>query len=277
MCSIRKRCLQLLYIIPLGLAIWMYFAPIRAQIPLPNSMAAMGDSLTTAHGSGSRYLADNSANSWATGANPAVNSLALRLATRNPALSGHVYNLARPGARMGDLPAQAAVVKALGVEYVTVLMGANDVCAPSEAAMTPVETFRQQFETALSMLAEATPVPRTLVLSIPDPTQLVTLYRDNRNAVAIWTLFEFCPTALARPRSTAPEDVARRERVRQRVAEYNRQLAEVCARYPFCRYDGDAVFNTRLEAADISPIDYFHLSVRGQARLAEIAWAATGF
>ncbi len=251
--------------------------PVRAQAPLPNSMAAAGDSLTSAMGSGPRYFADNTGYSWATGSNPAVNSLALRLATRNPALSGNVYNLARMGARMGDLSAQMGTVNAIKAEYVAILVGGNDACAPAEAAMTPVETFRQQFDTALARLAEGSPGARVLVLSIPDPIQLWALYRDNRSAVAIWTLFDVCPTALARPRSDAPEDAARRERVRQRVADYNRQLAEVCARYSQCRHDGGAVFNTRLEPADVSPYDYFHLSARGQARLAEVAWAVSGF
>lgn len=251
--------------------------PIQAQVPLPNSLAAVGDSLTRAVGSGQRYFADNTANSWATGGNPEVNSLALRLATRNPALSGNVYNIARYGARMSDLRAQISTVNAVGAEYVTVLAGGNDACALSEAAMTPVETFRQQFSAAMVHLAEGSPQARVLVLSIPDPLQLWALYRDNANAVAIWNLFDVCQAALERPRSDAPEDVARRERVRQRVIAYNRQLAEVCAQYPQCRYDGGAVFTSNLELADISPFDYFHLSARGQARLAETAWAASGF
>jgi lysophospholipase L1-like esterase len=256
---------------------WMRAAPMQAQARLPASMAAAGDSLTSAVGSGPRYFADNTAYSWASGASPEVNSLALRLATRNPALSGNVYNLARIGARMGDLPSQMSTVNAIKAEYVAVLMGGNDACAATEAAMTPVATFRRQFDTALARLAEGSPGARVLVLSIPDPTQLVSLLRDNRSAVAIWALFDVCPTALARPRSDAPEDVARRERVRQRVAEYNQQIAEVCAGYPQCRHDGGAVSGIRLEAADISAYDYFHLSARGQARLAEVAWAVAGF
>lgn len=47
--------------------------PIQAQAPLPNSLAAVGDSLTRAVGSGQRYFADNTANSWATGGNPDIN------------------------------------------------------------------------------------------------------------------------------------------------------------------------------------------------------------
>jgi lysophospholipase L1-like esterase len=205
-----------------------------------------------------------------------VNSLALRIATRNPALGGHVYNLGRFGARMGDLYGQMLTVNALQPEYVTVLIGGNDACAPSEAAMTAADSFGRQFADAMALLAQGSPRSRVLVMSIPDPTRLLELFRGSRSARVVWDLFDVCQSALARPASALPDDVARRERVRQRVADYNAQLAAVCAQYQQCRYDGGAVFNATLEAADISTADYFHLSVRGQARLAETAWAASG-
>lgn len=252
-------------------------APAGAQSPLPRSMAAVGDSLTRGTGSGPRYFADNTAFSWSTGGDPAVNSLALRVATRSPALAGNVYNLSRYGARMSDLLAQMSTVNALKAEYVTVLVGGNDACALTEAAMTPIDTFRRQFADAMAHLEQGSPQARVLVMSIPDPTRLLAILRGDRRAVAIWDAFDICQAALARPLSDGPEDVARRERVRQRVADYNAAMAEVCARHPRCRSDGGAVFSAPLEAADISPYDYFHLSARGQARLAEAAWAAAGF
>lgn len=270
----ESRRLALIVVVVLCLVVGV--VPVAAQPAMPNSMAAVGDSLTRASGSGERYFADNTANSWATGSNPVVNSVALRIATRNAALSGNVYNLARYGARMSDLRAQMDVVNAVRAEYVTVLVGGNDACALTEAAMTPVDAFRKQFADAMAVLAEGSPQSRVLVLSIPDPTRLLPLFRDNSRATLVWDAFDVCQTALVRPTSEAPADVARRDRVRQRIVDYNRQLAEVCAQYRQCRYDGGAVFNGALEAADVSPFDYFHLSARGQGRLAELAWAASG-
>lgn len=252
-------------------------APARAQQPLPRSLAATGDSLSRGTGSGPRYFADSSAFSWATGGDPAVNSLALRIATRDGALAGNVYNLARYGARMSDLFAQMTTARAIRAEYVTVLVGGNDACALTEGAMTPVDSFRRQFADAMAHLHEGRPQPRVLVMSIPDPTRLVDILGGDRRARAIWDAFDVCQAALERPQSQAQEDVARRARVRQRVVDYNAALAEVCARYPGCRYDGGAVFADPLTAADISPFDYFHLSASGQARLAAAAWAASGF
>ena len=54
---------------------------------------------------------------------------------------------------MAELERQASITVAQRVEYVTILMGANDACASSEAAMTPVADFRAQFERAMATLS----------------------------------------------------------------------------------------------------------------------------
>ncbi len=45
----------------------------------------------------------------------------------------------------------------------------------------------------------------------------------------------------------------------------------------FCRYDGGAVHALRFTLADLSPLDHFHLSPSGQAKLAAAAWNAGWF
>ena len=62
--------------------------------------------------------------------------------------------------------------------------------------------------------------------------------------------------------------------MRQRNIDYNTQLAQVCAFYTNCRFDGNAVFNIAFTRGDISPRDYFHPSVNGQAKLAAATWGA---
>jgi hypothetical protein len=79
---------------------------------------------------------------------------------------------------------------------------------------------------------------------------------------------------LTRPGSTAQADVDRRARVRQRVIDYNAELAAVCAAYVHCHFDGNAVFGTDFMRSDVSTRDYFHPSVSGQAKPAAISWAA---
>jgi hypothetical protein len=153
-------------------------------------------------------------------------------------------------------------------------MGANDVCASSEAAMTPVATFRAQFEQAMATLSAGLPNARIYVVSIPDVHQLWAIYKDSFSAQIVWSLGSICQSMLARPTSTAAADVARRNRVRQRNIAYNTQLAQVCAIYVHCRFDGNAIFNTAFVRSDVSTRDYFHPSVAGQTKLAAVSWSA---
>jgi len=78
----------------------------------------------------------------------------------------------------------------------------------------------------------------------------------------------------ANPLSTAPADVDRRQRVHQRVIDYNTALATVCAQYTNCRFDDNAVFNSGFALSDLSTADYFHPSYAGQTGLAILTYAA---
>src|SRR5436305_11933186 len=74
-----------------------------AAPPYPNSMASTGDSITRAFDMSIFpwcLLTDCPAYSWSTGTNTSVNSQYRRLLTRNPGISGHVYNDAKTGANM---------------------------------------------------------------------------------------------------------------------------------------------------------------------------------
>ena len=52
-------------------------------------------------------------------------------------------------------------------------------------------------------------------------------------------------------------------------------MAAACAQHaPQCRDDGNAVFDYRVDLDDVSELDYWHPSSRGQATLARVAWRA---
>ena len=239
----------------------------------PSSMAATGDSITRAFNTGFVPFTDAPWNSWSTGAlRPWTHYR--RILAANPQIFGRNYNNARSGARVADLERQAGITVLQGVEYVTILIGANDACASSEAAMTPVAEFRAQFERAMTTLSAGLPAARILVVSIPDPYRLWLILHDDPRAVLAWRLTGFCRSMLERPTSTAPVDETRRQRVRQRVVDFNGQLNQVCAFYVQCRFDGNAVFDYPFRTEHVSTRDYFHPSLAGQRTLAEVTWAA---
>jgi lysophospholipase L1-like esterase len=241
-----------------------------AAPPLPTSMASIGDSITRATDVCCWY-GDHPAQSWSTGggAFDGIRSHYERIRPGQPAINGRNYNDARAGAKMRDAPGQAQVAVTQGARYVTVLMGANDVCTDSISTMTSVADFRAQFTTTMNVLATGLPAgSHVFVSSIPDVYQLWALFRNDAAAQLIWAIAGICQSMLS-PFNTEQN----RQTVRTREQAFNQVLAEVCARYVTCRFDDLAVFNYRLTAGQVTKLDYFHPSLSGQATLASITWS----
>lgn len=268
------RRLQILILALVAIAL---LAPMAAQArtPYPKSIAATGNSLTRAAGTGLLPWTDNPAGSWSTGTDTRVNSHYLRLLALNPKIKGHNYNDARSGAKMGELASQMGTVVAQRADYVTVEMGGNDVCASTEAAMTSVADYRAQFGAGLDRVTTGLPNVKVFVASVPNIYHLWQLYHDDVFAQVAWSTFGVCQTMLANPTSTAQSDVDRRARVTQRIVDYNAALADVCALYRQCLYDGNAAFDAQFTKADVGHFDYFHPSLTGQASFAAGTWAVS--
>jgi lysophospholipase L1-like esterase len=254
----------------LGLA-----APASAARPtsssLPRSMASTGDSITRAFdatGNGC-FLSDCPQYSWSTGSDRSVDSHYLRILASNRKIKGHAYNDAKSGAKMADLNGQLAAAANRNVDYVTILMGANDLCTSTPATMTSVDTFTSQFRSALANYVAQRPNSKVFVSSIPNIYQLWSSLHTNVTAQATWNVFGICQSMLS-----LGNDDADRQQVVDREAAFNQALATECAKYPTCRWDDKATFNTAFTRSDVSTVDYFHPSVSGQAGLAAVTWSA---
>jgi lysophospholipase L1-like esterase len=239
----------------------------RAAAPLPTSMSAVGDSITRGFDATlwGCFLADCPQHSWATGTSTSVDSHYERLVRLSPAIKGHVWNDAKTGAKMIDLAGQLNTVAARDVGYVTVAMGANDVCTSSAATMTPVGTFTDRFRQALTTFTGTDPQTQIFVASIPNVYQLWLLLHSR--ASSTWRTFGICQSMLSSSNNEATRQV-----VLQRVKDLNLALATVCAEFPQCRWDGGVTFGTAFTTADVSTVDYFHPSLAGQAKLANRTW-----
>jgi lysophospholipase L1-like esterase len=241
--------------------------------PLPASIAAVGDSISQAVSSGGSLGATYPANSWSTGTTTSVDSHYLRLLDLVPAINGHAYNRSVSGADMADLQGQVAGIVPLAPDYLTILIGGNDLCTDTVDQMTPVSTFRDEFTAAMDTLTAGSPGTRVLVASIPEVYQLWDLFHTSWLARTVWSLGDICQSLLANPTSTRTADVGRRAEVAQRNVDYNTVLEEVCAQYARCRFDGNAVYDVTFTKSDVAG-DYFHPSIAGQAKLAAVTWAA---
>jgi hypothetical protein len=238
----------------------------------PASMAAIGDSISRA-ADVCCYYGDHPGQSWSTGDGwwDPVRSHYERIRAANPAIAGRGYNDAADGAQMAEAPGQAAAAVAQGAEYVTILMGANDLCTSSAATMTPTASFRKSLQATLETLHNGLPNAHVFVSSIPNIYQLWQVLHTNRLAQAIWTYAGICPAMLS-PWNTE----AQRQQVAAREADFNQALADVCGAYvTYCRFDGGAVYQYGFTANDVSTLDFFHPSLSGQAALADVTWAAS--
>jgi len=246
--------------------------PARATPQDPGSMAALGDSITTAFNTGSSFR-DAPGNSWSTGSALSTSLYRRFLARPGSTINGQNFNYAVTGAKMSNLLTQANRVGS--IELVTVLMGANDVCTSSESTMTSEAVFETQFRAAMQVLAgPSAPANRVVyVLSIPRVKGLWEVLRFNGSARFAWWLFGICQSMLRNPLSTSSSDTQRRDRVDARNVAFNTILSTVCAEYGSrCRFDNNVVYNYAFTASDISTRDYFHPSLTGQATLAREAW-----
>jgi lysophospholipase L1-like esterase len=242
--------------------------------PPPNSMASMGDSITRGFNACGWYV-DCTSRSFSTGDNSSVNSHYLRIRAVNPAINGRNYNDSVTGAVSADTAGQANTAISQGVQYVTLLIGADDACTSSEYAMTSVGTYRANIDAALGRLKSGLPRAKVFVISVPDIYRLWYIGKDSASARSAWSAFGICQSMLANPTSTAQADVDRRNRVRQRVVNFNTQLAQACAAYGAnCLFDNNAVFNYQFVFSQVSGWDYFHPNATGQQVLASISYAA---
>jgi lysophospholipase L1-like esterase len=237
----------------------------------PNSMAALGDSITRAYDVCCFY-GDHPGQSWSTGSTSydGISSHYERIKLTNPAIVGHQYNDAVSGARMSAAATQAATAVSQGAQYVTILMGANDLCTASPDTMTSTDTFRSQSQQAMATLAAGLPHAHIFVSSIPDIYRLWQMLHTDWLARTVWATAHICQSMLGATRTEAE-----RQRVAAREQAFNQILADTCAAYARCRWDGLAVYNYAFSASQVSKLDYFHPSLSGQAALASVTWAAS--
>ncbi|MFD1212688.1 SGNH/GDSL hydrolase family protein [Arthrobacter sp. GCM10027362] len=258
------------FVVPAVLFVLLGVPGSAAPRPYPGVIAGLGDSITRATNI-CCHAGSYPARSWSTGDDQSDGVLSHyeRLAVQYPRIRHHNHNDSANGAKAADLAAQASLAVAQKADYVTILIGANDLCAPSASAMTSPADFARQVGTALEALRQGLPRARIYVSSIPDLYRLWSVLHTNPKARRAWSTAGICRSMLG-PAATGTQ----RRAVVAREAAFNRILAVICAKYRNCRWDGGAVYRYKFSAGQISTVDYFHPGPTGQAALAEITWKA---
>jgi len=241
--------------------------PQRTYTGYPNSIAVLGHSGATGYNSDPRRpRADAKANSWATGTNPAVKSVYLRLLAKNPKIRGHNVNLAQDGAKVAELVKQAkrAVALKRSPELILIQIMDNDIVCP--AARSDYAAFRETFVSALETLSQGLPDARLFVVSqFGSPTTYARAVGSPPIGGGSGPCDFFNPSHRLVPRKLA--------RLERTIHGYEAQLAAGCKQIQQCRYDGGA-FGRIVDKREHISGDLNHFSVRGHAKAAAVAWSA---
>jgi lysophospholipase L1-like esterase len=191
---------------------------------------------------------------------------------------------AESGADMFDFPYQAAQSAGHSATYVTVLMGHNDVCQSHVWDIPTDEEFEGEFRKGLDNLKSGLPDGATIyVIGMVDITRLWEIARHKKalgivDCQILWatSLFDLFPCA------TVLSPLADREYALGRIEGFNKILQDVTKEYneDDSRHHyvyTNAVFTEPFVESDVSDIDCFHPSARGQKTLSEITWEAGPF
>jgi hypothetical protein len=235
----------------------------------PNSIAVLGHSGSTGENSDpDQPGVEIRANSWATGTNPEVNSVYLRILERNPAIEGHNLSYSEAGAGIDQVAAQADRLLASDpdTELILIQVMDNDLTCPIDRAA--LSDFRTKLTATLKKLARGAPGSSQFVVSQfgSVPTYAKSLTRDERASQGGTGPCDFMtPTG-----DIAPDKVRRLENA---IHAYEGALEAACEKVRACTYDGGA-FGRIVDQHEYLSSDLNHLSVEGHAKAAAVAWQA---
>jgi len=252
----------------------------------PKKLYSNGDSITRAFDA--NVPSDNLNNSWVNGyfgfweqlfGLPNVKAHNQRI-TANFGSSGRTNVIAAVnGARIDDLAAQASGAAGRGVTYATVMLGGNDVCRDSIADLPTDAQIDADFRAGMANLLAQLPSNATIqVVGIPNIKRLYDVGK-NKSALGIadcevlWaaTVLGFPCGSMLSPFNSEAD----RLYVQSRNVGYNTILRNVTlqldAANPEFLFYADA-YSFNFVENEISNIDCFHPSWRGQRTLSREIW-----
>jgi hypothetical protein len=237
----------------------------------PSSIAVLGHSGSTGESSDpDRPGVEVRENSWATGTNPEVDSLYLRILEHNPAIRGHNTSYSEGGATIDEVADQAArLLEADPIpDLIVIQVLDNDLTCPLERAA--LSDFRAQLVATLQLLARGAPNSSQFVVSQfgSVPTFARSLSRYGRASWAGTGPCDFITPA----GDIAEGKVARLENA---IHAYEAALEAACSRVRQCTYD-DGAFGHVVDRREYIAGDLNHFSIKGHAKAAAVAWAAMG-
>jgi hypothetical protein len=231
----------------------------------PNSITVLGHSGSTGEDSDPRRPGrEVRSNSWVTGTNPAVNSLYRRILKRNPAIKGHNKPYSEGGANIDGVALQADRMLASRTkpELIVIQVMDNDLICPLDSVA--VSGFQAKLTKMLKKVAAGAPDSRQFVVSqFGSPgTWAKSLTQKQREPMGGTS-----PCSFIAPGGK----IVKATRLERAIHAYEAALKAACHTVRQCTYDGGA-FGSIVDKPQYVGGDLNHLSVKGHAKAAEVAW-----
>jgi len=228
-------------------------------------MGSIGDSITQAMNS--QNWGDNQQYNWSTGENKdgLVYSHYKRM---KEIIEGNIstYNSSVSGAKSDQLEDQAREILDKDIDYLTILIGANDVCSWTGKYDKNIEEYKKNVENVVKIFIDNNPQIKILIAPIPN---LYNLWEvgNSKSCQFMWDIAQICSPLL---HSSRTED--ERLAFSERTFKANNRLNEIANEYPNnVRYD-PTLEDYEFEWEDVSPKDCFHPSIKGQNLISELTW-----
>jgi hypothetical protein len=254
-------------------------AAARHATAYPKWIAVLGTPTAAGWGSNPAHpFQEARDNSWATGTNPAVESIYSRLLAADPAVKGHNGNFANgevapeaAGHELEDFAGQVHVLLRQKVKPDLVLVQVIDRAMKCDGTTERnFADYGAKFGDSLDALAQGLPNARILVVSQWGSFASYVKYLQGLDKGARLKNAGKKPCQLVSSPSGAvvPSRVAY---ARSIVAGEEKQLHAACAKVPGCHYDGGAASGIALTAADVADFQYTP-TIQGQAKIAAAEW-----
>ncbi|MEZ4743461.1 MAG: GDSL-type esterase/lipase family protein [Bdellovibrionota bacterium] len=236
--------------------------------PRPLVVGSIGDSISRA--TNSTVFGEVPFSSWATGGDTRVFSQAARLQEETGSLV-FTYNYARSGAQMRHLRKQAQKLLKRKPDYVTILIGANDLCSWKQNNTTQLQAFESELRGTLDDLTTSSPKVKIILSAIPDMLRMYELGKQ-KGCSMMWKVFRFCSPLLGKDRTEM-----QRLQFYDRWIDANNSLASIADEYPNNVFFAESIKDYEFSKDDIAVRDCFHPSIKGQRALSEQIWNAGWF
>lgn len=207
-------------------------------------------------------LGENKDLSWSSGGVAESHRLYLQGLLNHPV---EAINVAVVGSTAANLPAQLQMVLPTKPDYLTITVGANDICSWDELSYDEhLARFQDEVSELLWEIERKLPQTKVLLVSIPDMIRLRALSLGSR-CRWVWELAGICGRLLGT--QTTSSDLATFRVHWQGANDALRAAASLFDNVRFADVS-DVVFEKR----HVSRLDCFHPSAEGQVLLAQQTW-----